>query len=89
MHFIYLWCINFFCYILTFLLAILYPHVGLVFSIIGATCANILAYIAPAAIFMKLNKPNTIWYLALVQAIIGVISMVCGVTGYSILLARS
>jgi amino acid permease len=56
-------------------------NVSLLLSFIGATAANILAYLGPAGFYLKLGPRGKLWNFAVFEVIFGLISMVVGLTG--------
>ena len=73
---------SFFLFVILYTLGILVTDLTTLFSFIGAICANSIAYILPAAFFMKLTKNKNLYYgIAFFTLIFGFISGIVSITG--------
>ena len=69
------------CHIAVFGMGAGYPHVGVLLGFVGATAANIIAYIMPSAVYLKICTEGRMRGLAGFTLAFGIVCMIIGLTG--------
>jgi hypothetical protein len=68
-------------YITIVLLALFFPDINLFFNLIGSTAANMIAYILPAAFYVKVAQPGKMKTISFVIIGVGIVGAILGLSG--------